>query len=67
MTSADRPTIQFDDDEGGHLDAIWSRSGRCLIVTVRKRDAWAQVELRPEQVNDLAGFLAASEHSVRGG
>jgi hypothetical protein len=58
MSKPDREAIAFDDDEGGHLHAVWSRSGKRLIVTVNRRDGWAQVELRPEQVDRLARFLA---------
>jgi hypothetical protein len=29
-----------------------------LIVTVNRRGEWAQVELRREQVDELAAFLA---------
>lgn len=49
---------QFDDDEGGRLHATWSRSGKRLIVTVTRRGNRAQVELRPDQVEELAAFLA---------
>jgi hypothetical protein len=55
---SDRETIRFEDDEGGRFDAVWSRSGKRLIVTVKRRGEWAQVELRPEQVDDLARFLS---------
>ena len=49
--------IRLEDDEGGHLHATWSRSGKRLIVTVRRRGEWAQVELRPQQVEELARYL----------
>ena len=58
MAADERPTIRLADDEGGELDAIWSRSGKRLIVTVQRRGAYAQVELRPEQVAALARYLA---------
>ena len=58
MIAEDRKTIQFEDDEGGRFDAVWSRSGKRLIVTLKRRGQWAQVELRPEQVEDLARFLS---------
>ena len=57
MASDERPTIQLEDDEGGHFHATWSRSRKRLIVTVRRRGEWAQIELRPEQVEELAGYL----------
>jgi len=58
VIAEDRKTIQFEDDEGGRFDAVWSRSGKRLIVTLKRRGQWAQVELRPEQVEDLARFLS---------
>jgi hypothetical protein len=58
MASDERPTIRLQDDEGGHFDATWSRSGKRLIVTVNRRGQWAQVELRPEQVDELARYLS---------
>jgi hypothetical protein len=57
MTSDERPIIRVADDEGGELYAIWSRSRRRLIVTVDRRGQHAQVELRPEQVVELARYL----------
>jgi len=54
----DREAIQFEDGEGGRFHAVWSRSGKRLIVTVTKRGERAQVELRPEQVKDFARFLS---------
>jgi hypothetical protein len=58
MGAPEREAVEFHDDEGGSLNAVWSRSGRCLIVTVNRRGEWAQVELRREQVDKLAVFLA---------
>jgi hypothetical protein len=58
MASDERPAIRLEDDEGGHLHATWSRSGKRLIVTVRRRGEWAQVELRPQQVEEFARYLA---------
>ena len=49
------------DDEGGHLHATWSRSGKRLIVTVTRRGEPAQIELRPVQVHELARYLRAGE------
>jgi hypothetical protein len=57
MSEEDEVT-NLDDDEGGHLNATWSRSGRRLIVTVDRRGTWAQVQLRPDQVEELAAFLS---------
>ena len=58
MPKQGRESITLNGAEGDQLNAIWSRSGRRLIVTVRKRDQWAQVELRPDQVDTFARFLA---------
>lgn len=56
--SADEQVAEFDDDEGARLNLTWSRSGKRLIVTVNRRGNRAQVELRPEQVEELAAFLS---------
>jgi hypothetical protein len=58
MGALEREAVEFRDDEGGSLNAVWSGSGRRLIVTVNRRGEWAQVELRGEQVDKLAVFLA---------
>jgi hypothetical protein len=58
MTTERRP-ITLDDDESRRLHAIWSRSGKRLIVTATT-PSWSeyhQVELRPEQVEELIRFL----------
>jgi hypothetical protein len=57
MGASERAAVELQDDEGGLLNAVWSRSGRRLIVTVNRRGEWAQVELRHEQVAELAAFL----------
>jgi hypothetical protein len=52
-------SIQFDDQESGRLHAVWSRSGKHLIVTVATQ-RWEnpkQVELRADQVGQFAAFL----------
>ena len=59
MASDEQQAIQLDDDEGGQLHAIWSRSSKRLIVTVARRGDCAQVELRRAQVEELARYLAA--------
>jgi hypothetical protein len=61
MGTTGREAVEFHDDEGGLLNAVWSRSGRRLIVTVNRRGEWAQVELRREQVDELAAFLAEQQ------
>jgi hypothetical protein len=58
MPREERRSIQLDGDERDRLETGWSRSGKRLIVTVWKRDQWAQVELEPAQVEELARFLA---------
>jgi hypothetical protein len=58
MGAPERKAVELRDDEGGSLNAVWSRSGRRLIVTVNRRGEWAQVELRREQVDELVSFLA---------
>ena len=50
--------FETDDDEGGRLNATWSRSGKRLIVTVSRRASVAQVELTHADVEHLARFLA---------
>jgi hypothetical protein len=63
MARSDRPVIVLDDDENQRLHATWSRSGKRLIVTVtttRFEAPHAEVELRPEQVSELCGFLGSS-------
>lgn len=57
MEASERGVVEFVDDEGDRLHATWSRSGKRLIVTVWGRGTWAQVELRPDQVSDLAKWL----------
>jgi hypothetical protein len=59
MGAGEHESVDLVDDEGGRLSGTWSRSGKRLIVTVNRRGSWAQVELRPEQVEDLVAFLAA--------
>ena len=57
-----RVAIVLDDDEDGCLHAVWSRSGKRLIVTATTR-RWTeprQVELRPDQVRQLIEFLCES-------
>jgi hypothetical protein len=58
MPAREYHAIELDDDEGNRLNAAWSGSGKRLIVTVNRRGTWAQVQLRPEQVEALGAFLA---------
>ncbi len=65
---SERRPVVLDDDENHRLHAIWSRSGKRLIVTVHDRswqaDRFAQVELRPDQVEELIGFLSKTVASA---
>ena len=60
MPKDERRGIQLDDDEDKRLHAVWSRSGKHLIVTATttRWDKFAQVELRPDQVESLIAFLS---------
>jgi hypothetical protein len=56
-----RRVIEFDDSGGHRLHAVWSRSGKRLMVSVADGPGWdsaGQVELEPEQVEALRQFLA---------
>ena len=61
MTPArDRPTLHLRDHERKFIHATWSRSATHVIVTVGKSwDSAGQVELTPEQADELARFLTA--------
>jgi hypothetical protein len=59
----DQPAIQLDDRQSNRLHAVWSRSGKRLIVSVAARGKWdaaGQVELTSDQVATLRDFLAKS-------
>ena len=48
------------DEEKNRLEAVWSRSGKRLIVSLYKTqpfDALSQIEVRPDQVQELIDFL----------
>lgn len=60
MADFERDVLVADDDEGGRLNATWSRSGKRLIVTVSKRADCAQVELSRADVERFARFLSDS-------
>jgi hypothetical protein len=61
MPKPERKTITLDDPEGLRLHAGWSRSGARLGLAILRqapqRD-YHQVELRPEQVEELIQFLS---------
>jgi hypothetical protein len=54
-------TITLDDPSGLRLDAVWSRSGARLGLSIMKLNPpgqdYVQIELRPEQVEALGDFL----------
>jgi len=61
MPKEEHPVIQLDDGESNRLHAVWSRSGKRLIVSVAPGGKWdsaAQVELGAEQAEELRAFLA---------
>lgn len=60
MTKPERPTLTLDDPEGLQLHAVWSRSGAHLGLAIWKTPPisdYHQVELRPDQVEQLIRFL----------
>ena len=60
MPKEDRAHCRFEDGEANLFDAVWSRSGKHLIVTVAPRGSWdraGQVELTPDQLAQLRQFL----------
>ena len=62
---SERLALRLDDDERKFLHAIWSRSGKRVIVSVgRSWDEAGQVELTPEQAKRLAAFLEAGPDAV---
>jgi hypothetical protein len=61
MPDEQRPVIELDDGESNRLHAVWSRSGKRLILTVAPRGKWheaGQVELDSEQGEQLRAFLS---------
>jgi hypothetical protein len=61
----ERPALHLDDDERKFLHAIWSRSGKRVIVSVgRSWNEAGHVELTPEQAKRLAAFLEAGPDAV---
>jgi hypothetical protein len=60
MAKIDAPRLTIDDAEGRRLHAVWSRSGKRLGVSASETGwhGFRQVELRPDQVDQLIGFLA---------
>jgi hypothetical protein len=50
--------LSLDDSDGWRLEAVWSRSGKRLGVSVSKPGDYRQMELTPDQVRELIDFLA---------
>jgi hypothetical protein len=61
MPPVERSSLKLKDDDGNRLNAIWSRSGKRLILTVTAGISGEarQIELRAGQVEVLARFLVA--------
>lgn len=60
MSKDERPVIEFEDGEGNHLHATWSRSWKHLILSVRRSGRWgetSQIELDAEQLEQLGAFI----------
>lgn len=60
MATHERSGIRLEDGEGNLFDAVWSRSGKRLIVSVAPHGSWdraGQVELTPEQITSLRQFI----------
>jgi len=61
VSNEERPAIELDDGANNRFHAVWSRSGKRLIVSVAPRAQWheaRQVELDAEQAEQLKAFLA---------
>ena len=52
-------SVKFEGDDNKFIHAVWSRSGKRVIISVGTWDPAGQVELAPDQAEDLARFLAA--------
>jgi hypothetical protein len=61
--SEERPTIVLDDGSS-RLHATWSRSGKRLIVTVSGKIGYQQIELRDQQVAQLARFMSETVEDI---
>jgi hypothetical protein len=60
MAKRDRESVWLDGDEGDRLHAVWSRSGKRLIVTIWKRGYPTQIELPPAELDKLTRFVVKS-------
>jgi hypothetical protein len=58
MPTDERESIWVDGDEGDRLQAVWSRSGKRLILTIWKRGELTQIELRRAELAKLQRFFA---------
>ena len=63
MAKDNRPVFALDDADDNQIHAMWSRSGRRLMISVNspRWDRLGQVELTHDQVDQLAAFLAQSK------
>jgi hypothetical protein len=71
MAKLNTGRFTLDDRAGRRIHAVWSHSGKRLGISSSEAGwhAFRQVELRPEQVGELARFIAetcAEEMRVRG-
>jgi hypothetical protein len=60
-TPDDQAALELDDAENNRIHAVWSRSGKHLIVSVASAGNWqsaSQVTLTRDQVARLRDFLA---------
>jgi hypothetical protein len=63
MPKHERSGVRLEDAEGNLFDAVWSRSGKRLVVSVVPRGSWdgaGQVELTPEQLTAVRQFIDAT-------
>jgi hypothetical protein len=63
MAKQERSGVRLEDAEGNLFEAVWSRSGKRLIVSVTPRGSWdgaGQVELTPEQLTAVRQFIDAT-------
>jgi hypothetical protein len=60
MAKHERTGIRLEDGEGNLFDAVWSRSGKHLVVSVAPGGSWdraGQIELTPEQLATVRQFI----------
>jgi hypothetical protein len=61
MTFTDNRTLTLDDPDGWKLRVVWSRSHKRAGLSMEKNTGrpveFRQMELRPEQIEELIDFL----------